>query len=85
MHTRTRALTLDCILVFSAIRFSSGVSATLVALAFGTCLQELKKNSLGGRVWQFQQKDYFRSLETRNLENASWSKESIRQSINMLP
>lgn len=32
-------LTLDWIFVFSAMRFSSGVSAIVVALAFGMCLQ----------------------------------------------
>lgn len=38
-------LTFDWILVFSAIRFSSGVSATVVALALGICLQQKNKQN----------------------------------------
>lgn len=32
-------LTFDCNLVFSAILFNSGVSATVVCFAFGMCLK----------------------------------------------
>lgn len=62
-------LTFDCILVFSAIRFNSGVSATLVAFALGICLEYQKELSISKMFNDYQKLSVYHQddIKTENV------------------